>query len=153
MVLPVLGMGLGGAVAALVGVIRRMQHRLWLLQKQVDSVPEVLGQPYDDTEIRSLLDTLTQAVGSGIKEVDRNNRRIEAVVRRARSELEESGLVHPGLEAAAGELRLLDGAGGEEGEVPEVPEDVGAPPAYDPPSGVPGFTKSELKAWRERMIG
>jgi len=105
---------------------------------------------YDDTELRTLIQTLSAAVAEGIQNVDRNNRRIEAVVRRARKELAESGLEHGGLEAEVGELHALDGEGSQDGWLPQVPESVDVGASDNAPSGVPGFSVTQLAEFRAR---
>lgn len=98
--------------------------------------------PYDDGELRELLELVAQeleavradyamwkgdintAVAEGIKHVERAENRIRATVRRAREELEEGGVRSPGLEAEARELSLFDGARGGESSVPTVPPNV-----------------------------
>jgi len=152
-VISVFGMALGAAGLVAQRAILRISSDLGDLRRIVDAHEDAVVQPYDDTELRSMLDTLTQAVGSGIKEVDRNNKRIEAVVRRARAELEDVGLEHAGLEAANSEIQPVDGTGSDEQQVLDLPPIMEAPRGYDPPSGVPGFTVSELKTWRERLTG
>jgi len=77
------------------------------------------------------------AVAEGIKHVERAENRVRATVRRAREELDSLGVEHPGLEAEARELRLVDGGGGREEGVPSVPEGVG-PGEPDAPAGFPG---------------
>jgi len=126
----------------------------------IQARPAAHLQPYDDSEIRSLLAaqgtqlaTLTQAVANGIKEVDKNNRRIESVVRRARKELEDVGLEHPGLEAEAGDLQLSDEPGSPEQGVHPLHEVVG--PSGDGsehlPSGIPGATPAMEQELRARL--
>lgn len=81
---------------------------------------------------------LTLAVAEGIERVDRAERRIQASVKRARAELEASGVTDPRLDAEADGLRLVDGAGGDGGGVPAVSEDVGEPaPQASSIRGVP----------------
>lgn len=76
----------------------------------------------DYTEFRALV---TEAVDNGIREIKRKENRIRATVRRAREELEDSGIVSPGLQAEARELLEGDaGRSGAEG-VPAVQQDVG----------------------------
>lgn len=100
------------------------------------------GPAYDDSELRSGLRTLAElidesradyvqfkgdivtAVDEGIRDVKRRENRVRATVRRAREELEDGGLKSPGLDAEALELFGSDGAGGEGGGVPAVPDNV-----------------------------
>lgn len=81
------------------------------------------------------INTLTLAVAHGIEHVDRAERRISATVQRAREQLRESGLISPGVEAAAGDLQELDGGGSGARRVPPVSESVEQParaPVPDP---------------------
>ena len=102
--------------------------------------------PYDDAPLKLRIDELQQAVANGIQQVDKNNRRIEAVVRRARKELEEYGLEHPTLEAEAGDLRLVDAGGSKDERVLEVPGAVEADFEDRRPSPIPGLTWGEYHA-------
>jgi len=92
------------------------------------------------------LKVLTAAVGEGIQRVERDERRIKATVARARKELADSGFEHEGLEAEATDLRLVDGAGGDEQGVPAVPEELAGD--SDTPSSVPGVSVEELQRIR-----
>lgn len=82
------------------------------------------------------------AVSDGIERVDRAERRVRAVVRSARKELADAGYEHPGLEAEHAELRLVDGDGGDEEELPDVPDDVATD--GDGPSSVAGVSRAQL---------
>jgi len=73
------------------------------------------------------IDRLTLALAEGIEKVERKERRIDAVIGRARKELKDSGLGSPALDAEAHDLRLLDGTGGEEHGMPPVREEVEEP--------------------------
>jgi len=64
------------------------------------------------------------AVSEGIERTDRAERRIKATVQRARKQLETLGYVDDAVEAEAVELRLLDGDGSDQSEVPPVPAPV-----------------------------
>lgn len=148
--LPLVGVGIALAASLLwvARAFRGIQVSLNAPQKLSEGPVTATPPPYDDTELRSLVHTLSEAVASGITNVDRNNRRIEAVVRRARAELADSGLEHAGIEAEVGELHDIDGGGGESDGVLPLPVEVDETSAYDPPSGVPGFSVSELAAFR-----
>lgn len=117
---------------------------LWYLAR---SLPEntAIPEPYDDAEIRQILDQMGQrivetraAVAEGIERVDRTERRIKATVRRALSESEDGGTA--ALEAEARELFAGDGAGGGNSGVQLMPESL----AEDPPSSIPGVPASYL---------
>jgi len=107
-----------------------------------------------DAELSRYGDQLNQlrtAVAHGIENEVRREKRIAATIRRARAELEASGLRDPALEAEYGQLSLIDGAGGDPGGVPPVPDDVGGHPADPPenqPSSVPGVTVGQLQRAR-----
>ena len=128
------------AVGSLGGALR---HRVLLrgLQEQVDSLPTPSETPpVDLSPVRAELDalgsrltvveefkgTIIAAVDEGIRDVKRREGRIHATVRRASEELEQLGFTHPGVEAEARELQLLDGGGGEDEEMHAVPESVEA---------------------------
>lgn len=78
------------------------------------------------------LDTLTHAVAEGIERVDRSERRVRAVVKRAREELAEDGHVSDRLEAETHHLFGGDAPRGEEGRVPAVRPQVGDDPELTP---------------------
>lgn len=61
-------------------------------------------------------------------EAKRAESRARSVVRDARKELESVGYTHAGVEAAAGELRLIDGDGGEGEGVPAMHPGMGHGP-------------------------
>lgn len=75
-------------------------------------------------DLRERMDRLTIAVAEGIEHVERAERRVRATVARARRELSEDGVAHPGLEAEHAQLRDGDGDGGEERGVQPVREEV-----------------------------
>ena len=83
------------------------------------------------------------AVDHGIRHVDRAENRIRATIRRAREELEEVGVEHPGLEAEYRELRAIDGGGGPEAPVPPMSPDMG-----QVQSSVPGVPPELLRRVR-----
>jgi len=97
---------------------------------------------------RRLKDT-NVAVAEGIERVERTERRISSTVARARKELRESGLEHPGVEAEDHELRRVDGDGSHGTEVLNLPGEVEE--AADAPSSIRGVPASTLR--RIRGIG
>lgn len=115
-------------------------RRVYLGSKAAGTRP---APPYDDSELRELLELVVQelesvradygewkadintAVAEGIKHVERAENRIRATVRRAREELEEGGVRSPGLEAEARDLFGEHGDGGGARGVPPVPNGVG----------------------------
>lgn len=86
---------------------------------------------------------MTQALADGIERNDRAERRVRAVVARARKELADSGVADPGLEAESQQLRLLDGEGSEAQGVSPVPAVVGD--AAHEASSVKGVTVEQLR--------
>lgn len=89
------------------------------------------------------IDSLRLAVSEGIQHVDRAENRIKATVARAQKKLEEHGYESPGLDAEALQLRLVDGGGSEESELPPV-----HPSVEGTPSSIPGVTLEELQRAR-----
>lgn len=86
-------------------------------------------------ELEDLCDRLPAKWGEFAQLAKRAEERARAVVRSARKELEASGVDHAGLEAEAGELRLLDDDGGGDGEVQPVRGGMARTPrpAEEPP--------------------
>ena len=143
------------AVGSLGGALR---HRVLLrgLQEAVDALPTPSETPpVDLSPVRAELDalgnrltvveefkgTIIAAVDEGIRDVKRREGRIHATVSRAQKELEELGLTHPGVEAEARELQLIDGDGGDVEELPPVPasvEESGQDPSQRDFSAFPG---------------
>ena len=104
---------------------------LWLTARVHRSIQELSERPetapaprYDDGPIREAMNAILAsqgdlesqvrdlhiAVDEGIQRVDRSERRVRAVVQRARKRLEDLGYEDEGLEAEARELRLVNGA-------------------------------------------
>ncbi len=83
------------------------------------------------------------AVSDGIERTDRAERRVRNAIQRARKELGKLGYEDPGLEAEAGELRIVDGEGGGDGGVPAVSEEVAAVDAA--PSSIRGVPAETLR--------
>lgn len=97
---------------------------------------EAVAQAADALEAGSLsrvhedrLNNLTLAVAEGIAHVDRAEKRIRATVGRAKRELRDQGIFHPGVEAEASDLRDVDGAAGEGTGVHTVQPSLEARPA------------------------
>ncbi len=88
----------------------------------------------------------TIALAEGIERVDRSERRVKATVARARKELEASGVIDPGVEAEAEQLRIVDGERGDDRGMHAVRETV--EPNGDAPSSIPGVTAGQLRAIR-----
>jgi len=115
-------------------------------------VPEsALKEPGDGLLIEAMaarIADLSVAVDEGVKNVQRSERRVRAVVQSARKELAEHGYEHAGLEAEATELRDINADGGENGAVPVVPESVEVDPSL--PSPAPGVSMKDFLAIRGR---
>lgn len=84
----------------------------------------------------------THAISEGIERTDRSERRIRAVVQRARKELADGGYTDAGLDAEGKELRLVDGERSEEHGVQPVRKDVEQP--ADAASSIKGVTQAQL---------
>ncbi len=101
-----------------------------------------------DADLVKQLKELTLAIAEGIERVDRSERRVRSTVARAQKELKKLGYEDPGLEAEANQLRSIDGKGGTDGEVLDVPGQLDAP-AQTPSSirGVPLETLLRARRW------
>jgi len=144
---------LAALAVAHVGTARavlRGQRELDAVRRLAETEVTVDLRSYDDTLIRAEIGRLALALGEGIEQRERNDRRIEATVRRAQKELREHGLEHAGLDAEAHELRLIDAAGGEEEFVQDVPDNVERHQDDNLPSGIPGMTKGQRRELMNR---
>lgn len=114
----------GRRVDALEGLVSR-------LSADTKAIQTAVPPAYDDRAVLQALDqleermnVLREAVAEGIERVDRSERRIAQVVRRAKERYEED----PGVEAEyrqlQGELLPGDGAGGDRGGLQHVSEAV-----------------------------
>jgi len=137
---------LGVAHVGLLRAVSRIKADVEAVARHADEGYSFDDYEYDDGPIRSELAQLRLVVGEAVSQRERNDRRIEAVVRRAQKELRDAGLEHAGLEAEAHELRLLDPGGGEEVGVPPMHDTVERHPDDNEPSTVPGLTKGERRA-------
>ena len=108
--------GVTGSLQAALKALEASQHGLH--DRNIDMVERI--------------DRLTLALAEGIEKVERKERRIDAVIGRARKELKDNGLESPALEAEVHELRLLDGTGSKENGLPPVREEVAEPPRLGP---------------------
>lgn len=132
--------GILGRIAALIDAVNQIESR--------ESAPPV---PVDFDALESMAANITDlrlAVDEGIKNVQRSERRVRAVVQSARKELAEQGFEHAGVEAEAGELREVDGEGSDNGALQPVPADVEVSP--DLPSPAPGMTMRDFLNIRGR---
>lgn len=93
----------------------------------VDPRPDLDGirDRLDQTElsldgIEGRIKDLTLAIGEGIERTTRAENRVKATITRARKEFASNGLLDPGLEAEAAELRVQDGDGGEDSDVQQL---------------------------------
>jgi len=97
-------------------------------------------------EMQGQLREYVIALEEGILRVDRSERRVKAVVRRAQGQLAVDGLVDDGVEAEAQNLRLVDDGEGNGVGVQPVPPRVA--PAPLPKSGFPGLSAEQLHSLR-----
>ena len=135
--------------------VAQLEERLQLLEAKLEALEKSLlerinavetgpVQPYDDRpivhaleELQDRIQTQNLAIAEGIERVDRSERRVKQVVRRAQQKLAAHGFEDDGLEAEADQLRFFDGDGGGGGGVQPVREDVGSS----------GPTEEELASW------
>lgn len=101
-----------------------------------DNAPELAA-------LNSRVDDLFTAVSQGILHVDRSEKRVQATIRRARSEFADGGFEHDGLEAEHAEFSVIDGGGSEGVKLPPVPPDVAGNE-----SSIPGVSIEQLRAIR-----
>jgi len=106
---------------------------------RLDTISELHGRV---TALEKHADDLLIAVAEGIKQVDRSEKRVQASIRRARSELEEGGVPTGALDGEYEEFFGGDGNGS--GALPAVPEAVEA----DIPSSIPGISLAQLRRAR-----
>lgn len=118
--------------------IAALEKALGGIKADIRAVEAPSIPPYDDSEvwdaIESLakrLDDMTHAVAEGIERVDRSERRVKAVVQRAKKRLEDAGFTDDGVEAEAEQLRLLDGAERDGSGVPPVHQGMGGGQGLD----------------------
>lgn len=76
------------------------------------------------------------------KEAERLDGRARHAVRRVAAELEERGLADDTIDGLAGELRLVDGGGGAQEELPAMPQSVAEPPP--PPTDWRAAARAQL---------
>lgn len=107
---------------------------------------------YDDQAVRRAIDVLTEnhetlddalralaedirdqtlAIAEGIERTDRAERRVKAVVTRAKRKLADDGFLDEALDAEAASLRRDDEASGGANGVPPMQQNVGGNPAPD----------------------
>jgi len=118
------------SLQAALDLLETSQHNL---QDQTSDLVERIGR-------------LTLGVAEGIEKVERKERRIDAVIGRARKELKGHGLESPALDSENHELRLIDGAGSEEQGMPTVPKEVAEP--AEQASSVRGVSLATLQRAR-----
>jgi hypothetical protein len=145
-----------GAVWALLRIFDTVPAFLTRLCAVVEGVGGQLAQLRDTltapsepapdlADVWDELERLKAAVAEGIAHVERTESRIAGVVGRAQKELRRFGIRHPGVEAEAEQLQLVDGAGGDGRGVPAVSEDMA-----NAPSSVPGVSRAQLMKARAR---
>lgn len=110
------------------------------IRAALDSYETVVTPPYDDAALRAALDSHAEAIDAlqaevtdqslaiaeGIRHVDRAERRVRAVVGRAKKRLDDAGFSDAGLDGEVAELREIDGSGSPANGVPTLREGVGA---------------------------
>lgn len=102
------------------------------------------------SELDQKIKELTFAISEGIERTDRAERRIRNAIQRARKELAARGFDDPGLEAEDHELRIVDGDGGDGGELPAVPAEVdGAVDAASSIRGVPAAYLAQVRRFSQ----
>ena len=140
-------------VGALEGILDGIQRRLETVRDLMSMVKDSQSHALETRKradnalsmldgvgaIADTVDDLKAAVAHGIEHVERTEARIRATVQRARKEFREGDYQHPGVEAEAEQLRLLDGGRSEGGELPPVRE------------GVAGPEESHQEAWTARL--
>ena len=94
-------------------------------------------------DLQTKIKDLTFAVSEGIERTDRAERRVRGVIARARKELAARGYEDPGLEAEDQELRIVNGDGGQDQQLPPVSEDVA--PSAEESSSIRGVPASVLR--------
>lgn len=117
--------GVESGIQELRDALHPLKVAVAVLNEDRDKVADFAHETRTNLEAQAgRIGDLTVALSEGIAKVERHEARIRATVRRAREELEDSGIRHPGLEAEAAQLSLVDGAGGGAGRMPEVSDDV-----------------------------
>jgi len=102
----------------------------------------VLAEQVDKNTHR--IDDLVLAIDEGIKRVDRAESRVQKTVTSAKRLVASAGLEHAALDAEDQELHERDGDASEEEPVLPLQPHL----ELDGPSGIPGMSRSELKALR-----
>lgn len=92
-------------------------------------------------ELEHAVDLLPQRWEEMVHAAKRSENRTRALIRDARRELGESGIDSPALEAAAGQLRLLDDDGGGSEAVSAVHQNVESPRPAAPDWRTAGLMK------------
>lgn len=116
---------------ALGGILERIETARTETEARIDGLHAKITQ-------------LTVAIDEGIARTDRSERRVRAVVKRARQELADLGYSDEGLEAE--HLQLVDGEGGEGGGVQPLRDAVARPD--EQASSVRGVPLSVLRKVR-----
>lgn len=140
------------AMASLSAIVRQLEDRESEVERRrqahVAEVAEVLATASIDPlpewrdALERKMDLLTLAVAEGIERVDRAERRIRTAVAGAKKKLREAGFEDAAVEAEAQELRIVDGSGSEDGEVPALRSVVEEP--EEEASSVSGVTRAQL---------
>ncbi len=99
-------------------------------------------------ELADRYKALMLAVSDGIERTDRSERRVQAVVARARKKLADVGVIDEGVEAEAVDLRHGNGEGSEPAQLQLMPGAVDADDSA--PSSVRGVMLGEMRRSFER---
>lgn len=122
--------------AALVGLVATVHRAAALLLGLIQELAQDLGRIADGPEVpfstrladvEDQIERLPQRWEEFKNEARRAEGRARSIVADARKELEGLGFEHPGVEAQASELRIIDGGGSREEPVPTVHESVEGP--------------------------
>ena len=142
-------LALAAAVVEVLGAILEAIHGATAAIRDFEIPHTAPAEPSEDPRVDALvvrMDALTGAVAEGVQRVQRSENRIRSIVQGARRELADQGLEHPGVEAEAEQLRLLDGKDREPEQVPEVQEEVADDSQL--PSSVPGVSVGDMRRMR-----
>ena len=142
-------LALGAAiVSALEGILDVLSRAIAAIEgfQWPDNTP---AEPKESPQIAILearMNELTGAVAEGVQRVQRSESRIRSIVQGARRELQEHGFEHPGVEAEAEQLQLVNESDREQEQVPAVQESVADDSQL--PSSVPGISLAQMRRIR-----
>jgi hypothetical protein len=138
--------------------IEKLEDGLEELRDDIRAIPTAPPQPFDAAPvwgefeaIRERLEEMRHAIAEGIERVDRSERRIQQVVRRAQKKLAEAGYQDAGVEAEADQLQFLNGNGSRREELQHMPANVA--PRLDV-TGVPGtWSEDDITELSRKLTG